>query len=175
MNQAVREGGMHKARFGEVEQRGVALTPEGRQLYDKAFIADNGGEIEPGSNLPDSLEQLRKQNLAYFKYHATDKGVSTASDMLQDKSLDELVETGYVGYIPITYEDFLPVSAAGIFQSNLSEGSGLLRDNVDGGVYTLSTMEKIIGKKILDSFTLYAAQQQNSISATCSDLGVEDL
>ena len=26
--------GTHTARFGEIEQRGVALTPKGRQLYD---------------------------------------------------------------------------------------------------------------------------------------------
>ena len=30
-----------------------------------------------------------------------------------------LIERGWVAAQPITYEDFLPVSAAGIFQSNL--------------------------------------------------------
>ncbi|MFP3354698.1 DUF1338 family protein, partial [Pseudoalteromonas sp. SIMBA_153] len=29
------EQGQHTARFGEIEQRGVALTPKGRALYDK--------------------------------------------------------------------------------------------------------------------------------------------
>ena len=33
--------------------------------------------------------------------------------------MDALVEQGLVEAQPITYEDFLPVSAAGIFQSNL--------------------------------------------------------
>ena len=27
--------GTHTARFGEIEQRGVALTPKGRELYDR--------------------------------------------------------------------------------------------------------------------------------------------
>ncbi|NHW78255.1 2-oxoadipate dioxygenase/decarboxylase family protein, partial [Escherichia coli] len=27
--------GTHTARFGEIEQRGVALTPKGRRLYDE--------------------------------------------------------------------------------------------------------------------------------------------
>jgi uncharacterized glyoxalase superfamily metalloenzyme YdcJ len=34
-------------------------------------------------------------------------------------SLDDLVAAGVLRYDPIVYEDFLPVSAAGIFQSNL--------------------------------------------------------
>ncbi|PWQ88651.1 DUF1338 domain-containing protein, partial [Enterococcus faecium] len=31
--------GSHTARFGEIEQRGAALTPKGRQLYDKLLDA----------------------------------------------------------------------------------------------------------------------------------------
>jgi len=77
----------HTARFGEIEQRGVALTPKGRKLYD--FCLAN----KDFSDYPDSLEELRSQALAYFDVSGT----------------------------PIIYEDFLPVSAAGIFKSNLRE------------------------------------------------------
>ncbi len=31
--------GRHTARFGEIEQRGVALTPDGRALYDRLLAA----------------------------------------------------------------------------------------------------------------------------------------
>jgi uncharacterized glyoxalase superfamily metalloenzyme YdcJ len=31
--------GSHSARFGEIEQRGVALTPKGRALYDQLLNA----------------------------------------------------------------------------------------------------------------------------------------
>ena len=37
-----------------------------------------------------------------------------------------LIERGWVVAQPITYEDFLPVSAAGIFQSNLGNEKSLL-------------------------------------------------
>ncbi|MFT7865638.1 2-oxoadipate dioxygenase/decarboxylase family protein, partial [Salmonella enterica] len=33
--------GTHTARFGEIEQRGVALTPKGRELYDR-LLAEAG-------------------------------------------------------------------------------------------------------------------------------------
>nr|WP_198028169.1 DUF1338 family protein [Bradyrhizobium murdochi] len=36
-------------------------------------------------------------------------------------SVDELVATGHLRVDPIVYEDFLPVSAAGFFQSNLGD------------------------------------------------------
>ena len=31
--------GTHTARFGEIEQRGVALTPKGRELYDRLLAS----------------------------------------------------------------------------------------------------------------------------------------
>lgn len=45
-----------RVRFGEVEQRGVALTPRGRQLYDEQGLA----------GLPSSAEELDAQDLAYY-------------------------------------------------------------------------------------------------------------
>lgn len=37
--------GTHTARFGEIEQRGVALTPKGRQLYDDLLRSAGTGRI----------------------------------------------------------------------------------------------------------------------------------
>lgn len=45
-----------RVRFGEVEQRGVALTPAGRALYD-----EHGVEA-----FPDTEEQLHEADLAYY-------------------------------------------------------------------------------------------------------------
>ena len=36
--------GTHSARFGEIEQRGVALTPKGRALYDRLLQAAGTGK-----------------------------------------------------------------------------------------------------------------------------------
>ncbi|BCS21790.1 VOC family protein [Aspergillus puulaauensis] len=40
--------GRHKARFGEIEQRGAALTVKGRQLYDSLLAAAIKDSITPG-------------------------------------------------------------------------------------------------------------------------------
>jgi Uncharacterized protein conserved in bacteria len=82
----------HTARFGEVEQRGIALTAKGRQLYDYLLDKTRGSfkgiPDETNSKLymenlasnfsvfPDDLNTLRKEKLAYFNYYVTDKGWS---------------------------------------------------------------------------------------------------
>lgn len=67
--------GSHTARFGEIEQRGAALIVKGRQIYDscvnKAWMqnitaADTRAYEQIFASLPDSWEELRAQNLAYF-------------------------------------------------------------------------------------------------------------
>lgn len=126
--------GTHTARFGEIEQRGVALTPKGQALYDR-LLAETRETIRPaadGSNaeaymaelnrvfaaFPDDLDTLRREGLAWFRYTAIGTAQS-AAELSGDPS--ELIEAGLLRADPITYEDFLPVSAAGIFQSNLGD------------------------------------------------------
>jgi uncharacterized glyoxalase superfamily metalloenzyme YdcJ len=109
----------HTARFGEIEQRGVALTPKGRKLYD--FCLAN----KDFSDYPDSLEELRSQALAYFDVSGT----------------------------PIIYEDFLPVSAAGIFKSNLRESE---ESDLQTGTGSQAVFEAALGKPVLNMFDLYA-------------------
>ncbi|KAG1657078.1 hypothetical protein GQR58_023572 [Nymphon striatum] len=121
------ETGTHTARFGEVEQRGVALTPKGRKLYDELLniARENKTESEDYlvtlsnafASFPDSYSELREQKLAYFNYFDTDKPLSQDD---RSESLEGLIESGYIDFKPIKYEDFLPVSAAGIFTSNLA-------------------------------------------------------
>ena len=53
-------------------------------------------------------------------------------------SLRELVEAGVLVPEPIVYEDFLPRSAAGIFQSNLTD-EGTRDDDADRHARTTST------------------------------------
>ncbi|EAZ99826.1 hypothetical protein MELB17_12501 [Marinobacter sp. ELB17] len=121
--------GTHTARFGEVEQRGVALTPKGRALYDQllndgrkqATELDNDAHQAVRNSVfaafPDSDQAMRREGLAYFHYHLTDAG--QAAKDCTDKDTEALIAQGLIEAQPITYEDFLPVSAAGIFQSSL--------------------------------------------------------
>src|SRR5690606_30820733 len=129
--------GSHTARFGEIEQRGVALTPRGRALYDK-LLADTRKVARPaadGANaaeyvaaleagfaaFPDDWAAIRQQGLGYFTYSLTDAGL--AAEGADTRDFEALVARGLIRFDPIVYEDFLPVSAAGIFQSNLGDGA----------------------------------------------------
>ncbi len=133
--------GTHTARFGEIEQRGAALTPAGRTLYDRllvqaqAAIAD-GAPREAAMRqafaaFPDDLEEMRDAGLAFFRPGEAE---------------------------PILYEDFLPVSAAGIFRSNLA------RDDrpaaLAGG--ERNRFEAALGARVLDEMALYAAEAEGS-------------
>jgi uncharacterized glyoxalase superfamily metalloenzyme YdcJ len=165
--------GTHRARFGEIEQRGAALTPKGRQLYDTLLskVLIQTQEKNPNylsilhtvfKDFPDDWSIMRKQELAYFEYSPTTKGINT-QHALKGLSLDTLVERGYVHAIPITYEDFLPVSAAGIFKSNLVEG-GLVQ--TDATQNREDELANALGTTPLDAFALYEAQQNSSIADT---------
>lgn len=130
--------GSHTARFGEIEARGQALTPKGRALYDQLLTAtrakclpaaDGSNAAEYMSTLsatfsdfPDDLTEIRAAGLGYFEWSLTDKGAAAAGQ-LTETDADSLLAAGYLRIDPIIYEDFLPVSAAGIFQSNLGDES----------------------------------------------------
>lgn len=120
--------GTHTARFGEIEQRGVALTPKGRQLYDDLLRNAGTGQDnlthqmhlqETFRTFPDSEFLMRQQGLGWFRYRLTPSGEAHRQVIHPGDDPQPLIERGWVVAQPITYEDFLPVSAAGIFQSNL--------------------------------------------------------
>ncbi|WP_211946754.1 2-oxoadipate dioxygenase/decarboxylase HglS [Cupriavidus yeoncheonensis] len=177
------ETGTHTARFGEIEQRGVALTPDGRRLYDQ-ILADVRATIEPagdGSNaddyrnalghaftaFPDTYAAMRKQGLAYFRYAAGD---SRPCDAIPgaDGDVEALVAAGVLKAEPITYEDFLPVSAAGIFQSNLgTDGRDAIKASPNRAAF-----EEALGATVGDEFALYAAEQQQSLTNALAALGI---
>lgn len=165
--------GSHSARFGEIEQRGAALTPKGRALYDRLLNAarDELGDFPNEANaarynalmaqhfgeFPDSVEGMRKQELAYFRYFATEKGLAAGG--FGQSSLEDLLRDGYVKAEPLVYEDFLPVSAAGIFQSNLGDAAQAHY----GEHSNRQAFEQALGRATIDELGLYAATQQRSI------------
>jgi uncharacterized glyoxalase superfamily metalloenzyme YdcJ len=162
----------HAARFGEIEQRGCALTAKGRELYDQLLTKTRAVSrpLNDGSNLdeyikeiqqvfsdfPDDYPQMHQQGLAYFKYSVIE-GKVTAAD--RKMTIAELLNRGVVRIDPITYEDFLPVSAAGIFQSNLGEqGEQDFTQNPNQEQF-----EQDLGAKVADEFMLYQVMQDESI------------
>lgn len=143
--------GRHTARFGEVEQRGVALTAKGRALYDELLAARRRGQ-DRFDELPDDWAALRAQGLAFFRY-------SGAPARRID--LEAAVASGDVVADPIIYEDFLPVSAAGIFQSNLGdEARGSYGEQANRLAF-----EEALGAPLLDAFVLYESIEASSLAA----------
>lgn len=165
------KSGSHTARFGEIEQRGIALTPKGRALYDELLNQARSGlattpEKDPDAyyqalaksfaNFADDYQTLYDDGLAYFYYQINDD----AQTDTQGLSADELVKAGVLRIEPIVYEDFLPVSAAGIFQSNLGNDSKAGYDATSNQ----SAFEADLGAKVYDECTLYQAMMDKSLA-----------
>jgi len=154
-----------------IEQRGIALTPAGQALYDR-LLAETRSRITPaadGSNadayratlaevfsaFPDDLETLRKDGLGYFRYSATGKPCADPS-----RGVDALVAQGCLRADPIVYEDFLPVSAAGIFQSNLGDGAA----QAFAANPNRARFEEDLGAPVHDLFRRYAETEARSLA-----------
>lgn len=127
----------HKARFGEIEERGAAVTATGRELYDKLLgeSMKQAGDASPSEadaiaaetfkQYPDDWTQLRRQGLIFCEYRCVKQpAVKPTKQHDEEPLLEQLIQGGVVEASPITYEDFLPFSAAGIFQSNLKSKTG---------------------------------------------------
>jgi uncharacterized glyoxalase superfamily metalloenzyme YdcJ len=176
--------GSHSARFGEIEQRGAALTPKGRALYDQllnaardalgAFPNEANAEryntlmAEHFADFPDTLDELRRQALAYFRYFVTPAGLAAKGAIERSSSLEHLLEQQYLRAEPLVYEDFLPVSAAGIFQSNLGDAA----QNHYAGQSNRHAFETALGRPTIDELGLYAETQQRSVDECLHTLGL---
>ncbi|ORM57734.1 DUF1338 domain-containing protein [Pantoea rodasii] len=158
--------GTHTARFGEIEQRGAALTPKGRMLYDRLLAeagtgSDNQHHQQHLSavfrDFPDDEETLRNQALAWFRYRLTEQGIQHPPQA--GETLKQLLAAGRVQAEPMVYEDFLPVSAAGIFQSNLGD----VAQARSAGNASRADFETALGTAVLDEMALYQQMQQRSL------------
>ncbi|EET1131589.1 VOC family protein [Escherichia coli] len=159
--------GTHTARFGEIEQRGVALTPKGRQLYDDLLCNAGTGQDnlthqmhlqETFRTFPDSEFLMRQQGLAWFRYRLTPSGEAHRQAIHPGDDPQPLIERGWVVAQPITYEDFLPVSAAGIFQANLGNET----QTRSHGNASREAFEQALGCPVLDEFQLYQEAEERS-------------
>jgi uncharacterized glyoxalase superfamily metalloenzyme YdcJ len=171
--------GQLKVRFGEVEQRGIALTPRGRGLYDE-LVAEvdrrRGAEDAQRTrvavaaevwreHLPRTERDFAAQGLAFFTYRA---GTGAAG---RGATVADLVACGALVPEPIVYEDFLPRSAAGIFASNLTD-EGTRDDRQSGTAWDIDSLSGVVGRPVHEPAQLYAAQQEASLTAVEHALGV---
>ncbi|MEV0143346.1 MULTISPECIES: DUF1338 family protein [unclassified Nonomuraea] len=190
--------GSLRVRFGEVEARGIALTRDGRRLYDDLLaradqLSRAGVPAGASGGLPDvpdmkgssdrdavarelwerefpaTERELAVRGMGFFTYRAvTDRPRDGRPPVTR---LAELLDAGWLRAEPIVYEDFLPRSAAGIFQSNLT-GEGLKDDSRAAAGYDLDALSGAVGRDVLDPFALYEAQQERSLTEAARALGL---
>ena len=180
----------HTARFGEIEERGYAITPRGREMYDRCLTeADAMRERDPSlpsrdhaayevayakpfAVFPKTLHALLQQQLVHGRYTATERG-RAARGTLRTTDVHALVQQGFVQVEGLRYEDFLPVSAAGIFASNLNQ-YGTQSTAAVKPTYSQAQLENILGTRILCANAICAGMQAESLLATFADLGLSD-
>lgn len=98
----------------------------------------------------------------------TEQGLAKAGQFAADISIQQLVKDGDVRIDAIVYEDFLPVSAAGIFQSNL--GDGATTEYVQ--LSNQELFERDLGQAVIDEQKIYAENSQRSLQTALKQLGI---
>lgn len=178
----------HTARFGEIEQRFYATTPAGRALYDQCLAAFEDArakdpslakrdeeaferlQMECFAQFPKSLDALLARNLVFARWEPTPKGLA-ARGAIAATDMQELARQGFVRREGLRYEDFLPVSAAGIFASNLNQ-YGTASTAATRPEYSKEQLEEIMGKRIIDTDAAYASVDARSRIETYDALGI---
>jgi uncharacterized glyoxalase superfamily metalloenzyme YdcJ len=177
-----------RVRFGEVEARGIALTPAGRDVFDglvaevdRRLAADPGlvrADVAPqvwSEGFPSTERALCLLGLAFFTYRVADPVAAGRTTSEQGAAIlagdvPRLVECGVLLPEPIVYEDFLPRSAAGIFASNLT-GTGSLDADQGGAERDAEWMADRIGRAVRIPEEVYALESAASLDAAARLLG----
>ncbi len=153
------------------DKESVAYKKEYPNILQQVFL-----------DFPDTLEELRRKKLVYLRYALGKQGLVSASPYgeseskmklevkrllngrpINSDSLETLIEAGLVTYTQIIYEDFLPISAAGIFSSNLDKQSGQL-PKTSKNTSAKASFEAALGHTVADMFDIYAKQEAQSIA-----------
>ena len=128
----------------------------------------------PFAVFPKTLSALLEEKLVYGYYRVTAAGRRAAqAGALKLMPWPDLVRRGYVVVDGVRYEDFLPVSAAGIFASNLKAG-GISSTAAEPVAYPQSRLEAILGRKIIDPTLTYAGLAAESQQQVLTALGLWD-
>jgi uncharacterized glyoxalase superfamily metalloenzyme YdcJ len=184
--------GSHRARFGEIEERGAAVTPKGRKLFDRLLAEADHRCTEPDASsttrdailsevfreFPDVWSEMREEGLVYCMYKRTEQPLPRDAEKLVHSATSSelanmLVMQGLVEAQPITYEDFLPFSAAGIFQSNLHKTESTGRSMKISVSSDQAGFENSLGSPLISSDDLYSQIEGDSLRKCIEGLGID--
>jgi uncharacterized glyoxalase superfamily metalloenzyme YdcJ len=178
--------GTLRVRFGEVEARGVAATVRGRAVYDRLTteteraVHDTGGPVSAAQRadiaaelwnqrVPATEYGLALQDLAYFTFHVNPNKRRNGEE--PGRSLQDLLQQGWIRPQPIVYEDFLPKSAAGIFQSNLTS-DGHKDTAKSTTALDAEWMAGVLNRPLHDPYELYDGIRRTSLHDVATQLGI---
>ncbi|HMN95019.1 MAG TPA: DUF1338 family protein [Phycisphaerales bacterium] len=182
---------VHTARFGEIEQRFYATTAAGRALYDRCLAEVEAEKERDGVGLgdldryeaiqarafapfPRTLPELVREGLVHARWSATPEGIAAGrAGVIDAVDPHELASRGWLRCEGVRYEDFLPVSAAGIFASNLAQ-YGTRSTAAVKPTYSQEMLEEIMGRKIVDAAAVYAGVEADSLLASYAAMGLLD-
>lgn len=180
--------GTVRVRFGEVESRGIAATVRGHALYDEltAKVEETVADATRSApvpaperarlaaelwnrRVPASEAALAQHDLAYFTYTVEPDGRHPGGP--PPLTLPDLLDQGWIRAEPIVYEDFLPRSAAGIFQSNL-DTAGRRDAAAPGTELDAAWLAGALGRPLHDPHTLYDRLRRDSVARVAEQLGL---
>lgn len=156
--------GHHIARYGKIEQRGMALTLKGRALYESLLLKAGVGQDNLGHQLrlgdvflrfPDSEDALRREKLGYFRYQLTPAGEAYRHAIRPGVDPERYIARGWVIARPVKYEDFLPIR--GPLNLHVAPGDELNPRSASQDVF-----EQALGAPLFSSFALYQEQEDKS-------------
>ena len=168
--------------FVEFEERLQALTPSGREEFERLFAIGKQNLKLPESDaayadhyyqtMNDALSEfptdqatLWQQGLAYFTFEWADSiGMADVAGL----DFDQLVDQGTVRLVAQQYEDFFGPAATNIFNSNIG-----LEGVSNVGLATQESQqlfEKLLGCEVVNMYDYYEQIQAKSQQAVLSRL-----
>ena len=141
----------------------TGVLAEARKAWKEQNQAGSGTD-KPGVKNVAGGSGVAAENVAEGAGRHPGGGASTRNGSGLERQtrdiLESLIGMGLVRAVPVTYEDFLPVSAAGIFKSNLDERSGLIES---GQSSNRALLEEALGAEVGDYHALYREQEEESV------------
>ena len=124
-------------------------------------------------SFPSRLRELIERELVYAVFEPGER-MDACEAEIDSLSVIDMVRDGVLLCRGMRYEDFLPLSAAGIFASNL-EQYGTDSTAEERPNFERAHPEAIMDRPIVDSDAVYRSLQKESLHASLRTLGVTAL